>query len=241
MTLVPLVASGRQLHTMRALAVVAAVIPSAACRIDFDELRSADERADANGADTATNRTVGFGEYPGADVSNVTQDAEIQEGMPMVNLGGEEFCSLVGTLGGRARAVVRFDLASVPQGTTVTSASLTLSIVDFGDQVSGAVEVAPLLESWTELDVSWNQRDSSRGWMGPGGTLGPAAGSVVVGSTTLAVTLPVPWIQGWIDDPTSNFGLVVRAVDNTDTHYHFGASEALSPDARPKLVLQLRD
>ncbi len=68
------------------------------------------------------------------------------------------------------RALIAFDLSSLPADATVDDATETLTIsnndVDFG--VTATIKVYRLKLSWTEAGVTWNSRNGTNNWSSPG-------------------------------------------------------------------------
>ncbi|MCC6446210.1 MAG: DNRLRE domain-containing protein [Armatimonadetes bacterium] len=147
---------------------------------------------------------------------------------------------------GDERILLRFDLASVPPAAAVQSASLELYLAQL---VSGAglasLEVYALAESWHETECSWQNRASGQPWQTPGGSLGTLLGTVAgnaIGAKQLASGALREAVQGWVSDPDSNHGLLVKAPadDEASTPYTnmlFRPGEYSGTAQRPKLAL----
>jgi hypothetical protein len=108
------------------------------------------------------------------------------------------------------------------------------------------VDVRLLGSSWNEATLTWNNQ--------PGGaynpTTTPPSGSVVATSPSILDT--GVWVdfdltdvlQGWLDDPTSNYGLrltqtsSVRDAGNAAVFPTFASSEHATESFRPQLLVQ---
>jgi len=90
------------------------------------------------------------------------------------------------------RALVGFDVSSIPSCATVTAADLQLTIVSRGSS-SRNYNVHRLTESWTEGGVSWNLRDGLAPWTSMGGRFSeiPTA-SAATGRWRMSRS-PIPW------------------------------------------------
>ncbi len=208
-----------------------------ACRINFDPL----------GDGGATPLTITFGERPTSQRKNVTTDARLEQAQPVRDYGGGEDLSVASFVGSGEHAVLRFDLSSLPAGTLVVAARLSLTRLDYGDETLGTVVLSLVGESWQEgtgtgtngTGVSWSTRDGTQPWATAGGTSLPP---VVTFMPSLAsvVALDPASIQRWVDEPTTNAGFLFAMASN-DTHLHFHASESplVGMMARPELALDI--
>ena len=155
------------------------------------------------------------------------------------NARGELFAGRVG--GNQSfslrRAVMAFDFSTIPAGSTVTAASLDLSVsrsrggsanmtlqrltADWGEGTSsGAGQGSPA----TTNDATWTQRFfPSTAWTAPGGDFVSTASATTLvtglGSFNWSAAGMVTDVQGWLDAPASNFGWILRGdetgVDRT--------------------------
>ena len=132
------------------------------------------------------------------------------------------------------RSVLRFDLSSVPPGTPVTAASLGLYVTNTGNTST----VYPLTRNWSETGATWNSP-----WEDPGaddvpddrsgtsmGTFNPN------GNGLRTTTLNTSVVQGWINDPATNFGVVF--VPNGGNNWQATSREGTF-NQRPRLTLTL--
>jgi hypothetical protein len=107
--------------------------------------------------------------------------ASLRSGQGFMNFGTSQQL-LVGLVGGndRMRAALSFPLPGLPEGATITSASLELTTDDqAGAGNLGPVELRALDGTPEEGSVTWNQRASGQPWLNPGGDLvGPVLSSV---------------------------------------------------------------
>jgi glucose/arabinose dehydrogenase len=163
-------------------------------------------------------------------------DTFINAGLPGNNAGANGWFD-AGTdgTGGIRRGLLRFDLSSIPAGSTVTSASLQLTVVKIpaGGPVSSTFDLFRLLASWNEGkkggnsggtatsgEATWTARmQGTANWTAPGAKSDAAAAasaSTVVGASPNA---KYAWsgsglvadAQSWIDNPSSNFGWLLTS------------------------------
>lgn len=143
-----------------------------------------------------------------------------------------------------SRALVRFNLSSLPSGVVVTSATveLTASVVA-GDvqNIAQAHFLHRLTLGWTEAGAGWTETGGSF-WENAGGDFDPVADASVpiagVGTYTFASTAGlVGTVQQWATNAAANFGWALRseAEDAGKSGRRFNTRETAS--GRPKLVV----
>ena len=204
---------------------------------------------------------------PAARGDEVTLDAardntliETTDGSRSNGMGDGIFAGRVGPMGGGTfrRAVLAFDVSSIPAGSTVTNVSLTLRVVM---TQPGTSSVSPhrVLADWgegtsesaggagapsTPGDATWlHTFYDDEFWSEDGGDFSDtASASLDVGSTG-SYTWPstpamIADVQQWVDDPAGNFGWVLIG-NEVDLHSvkKFASREWDSASQRPRLVI----
>lgn len=163
--------------------------------------------------------------------------------------------------GGARRAVVAFDLrGQIPRGSTVTGARLVLNM---SRTISGAamVDAHRVTQAWGEGasvagsgggggglaqagDATWlHTFFPNQTWNVAGGDFAAAASSSTsvasLGSYTWGSTAAmVSDVQGWVNDPATNFGWLLK--DQTETvnaAKRFSTREDFNPATHPRLVI----
>lgn len=159
------------------------------------------------------------------------------------------------------RATFAFDLASIPAGSFVTSASLELTSTG---GTSGSVVTQSLhriLASWTEGtsvaggsqgggaasttgDATWIHRSyATTTWTSAGGDYAASATASFGVGVPAAYVVPtssalVADVQGWIAQPSSNHGWLLRSPETTNgTVKMFASREATTSTQRPRLTI----
>ena len=159
------------------------------------------------------------------------------------------------------RALLRFDLAAVPPGSVVASATLTLTM-DRSAVGPRAVAVHRLLAGWGEAgsraaeregkgaptqpgDATWTHRSfSGTTWQTLGGDFaeGSSAHATVAAPGRYAWTASqlAADVQSWLEDPATNFGWILLADESERRAAKRFASRS-HPDAelRPTLTIEL--
>jgi endonuclease/exonuclease/phosphatase family metal-dependent hydrolase len=75
------------------------------------------------------------------------------------------------------RALLKFDTQNlIPAGTNVTSALLTLTVKSGGTDAARTITAYQGTTSWTETEMTWNQRRVGQAWLSAGGDLGTNLG-----------------------------------------------------------------
>jgi hypothetical protein len=162
----------------------------------------------------------------------------------------------------KRRGVMQFNVSAIPAFSFINSASLTLTCSQ-SNANSGTFEVHKLLASWGEGstsfafsgngspandgDATWDDRFYNADpnqvihWTNLGGDFAPA----ISASTTVGFSGTYTWsgsglsndVQSWIDDPSNNFGLLLKADEvGTQNAKKFFSRE--SSTGAPVLAIQ---
>ena len=174
------------------------------------------------------------------------RDAYIQAGNATTNYGAIERMRVTGYADGGAtnvqRGLVRFDLSSIPTGTTITSAKLWLYSYDATSSQgsSGYYGAYPLTRDWTETGATWNSAGGAI-WTTPGGDFGSTADGTVAKQTGSGVWYVIDLtsrIQQCINSSCNNYGWVIKLTDeNLHSQDSFYQSDTSNASYRPKLVI----
>ncbi len=158
------------------------------------------------------------------------------------------------------RALLHFDLSGIPDGATIQSVSLRLTM---DKTISGARDVSlhRATRDWgegsshasgqegggapaTPGDATWTFNFfSSSMWTLAGGDFvgSPSATTSVAGNGNYTWTGPglVADLQAWVDDPAQNFGWLLKHDDETSsaTAKRFGSRQETQSSKRPELTV----
>jgi glucose/arabinose dehydrogenase/PKD repeat protein len=166
-------------------------------------------------------------------------DAGLSELAPNTNSGSATSLKVDGDDpdpgGGDLYAALRWDLSSLPAGATVSSANITLNISNPSPQTYGAYE---LKKSWNEGQLTWNQAATGTPWATAGAKGTTDRGSQIASVTPANIapytfTIPASVVQGWLNAPSSNNGILLANTTNFDG-FVFDTKEGASA---PKLTL----
>ena len=204
-----------------------------------------------------------------ADVVSLqpVQDATIYEEGELGNGIGDRFFIGRTNLGVDRRALIQFDLSSIPQGSTINSADLTIttiiqppgapSPIDINaHRVTGSWQEGPTDGSQNENgaggagsdavigDVTWEDRNYQvTSWNLSGGDYVPTPSATVshgpiVGSYTLSGTGMVTDVQAWLDGAAANDGWILIGNELLNKSARGAASrEATTQANRPALMV----
>lgn len=194
-----------------------------------------------------------------AETTNISAvaDTTLHEFAPDFNYGGGQSITAGGrNMGGRARALLRFDIASrLPAGAVVNSATLTLTAINMVNGAGSTFDLHRVLGAWGEGagsdtsgstagagEATWNDRLApDTAWTSPGGDYaGTSSASKAIGdlgSYTFASPGLAADVQLWLDNPAANFGWLLRSQSETTggTIRRFGARTHLS--SPPQLLI----
>jgi len=191
------------------------------------------------------------------DLSSTKDNTLIETPVGNSNGAGDGiYIGRVGTNGGntRRRGVVAFDLSSIPAGSTINSAALTLQMVQSNDVTSRIVSVFRLNANWGEAgssgsgsggiadigDATWLYRFyNTQTWGTAGGDFDPMASAslLVANEGTYQWTGPdlAADVQSWVVNPATNFGWLLKDNEATPfTARKYSSREGVTP---PRLTV----
>lgn len=163
--------------------------------------------------------------------------------------------------GALRRAIFAFPVAdSIPSGATIVSAALTLYM---SKTIAGPVEntLHRVLTDWGEGDSDAPEQEGAGApaqpgdatwihttfdtdfWTNPGGDFvsAPSAGQTVAGNGfyTWSDSAMVADVQGWLDEPGTNFGWILRGGETSPpSAKRFNSRTHENPDRQPTLEIE---
>ena len=186
--------------------------------------------------------TVSFqdGTAPTTNYSG-TQDTKIVEDHPISFYGDDPHLEVDG-LSDKA-VLLKWDLSSLPAGSTVESAAITVQITD---ESGDTYEVYEMKRDWVESETHWLQYRNGQNWQAQGanGTLDRGSDvlgrlqAASIGATSIALNETAETlIQQWIDNPATNYGVILLDYDDASSNgVDFDSREVDDADRRPKLT-----
>jgi hypothetical protein len=176
---------------------------------------------------------------------NSVADAGLTQQSPNTNSGAATSLKADGDdpdrTGSDVYAAVRWDLSSVPADAKVSSATVTLNISNHANdtgtpQTYGAF---PINKPWNENQVTWNQAATGTPWTSAGARDYVADRGLQIADVTptafgaYTFTVPASMVQGWLNNPSSNNGILLAQSGNADG-FIFDSREGTTP---PKLTV----
>jgi large repetitive protein len=200
-----------------------------------------------------------YGGGTGSATLTPVADAILNEALPAINYGAAGLISLEAAANA-LRPVLRFDLSAYA-GYVITSASLALTRND-AQPSDVTVDVHKITSDWTEgtgtvanwanntntipptgtsSNVSWSNRTGTTAWTSSGGDYNVTA-SATQSNMNTAITGLGTLVQDWIDNPLSNYGMLIKGQTESGTNgaterYDFFSRENGTPSNRPQLTI----
>ncbi|MCC6443834.1 MAG: DNRLRE domain-containing protein [Armatimonadetes bacterium] len=133
---------------------------------------------------------------------------------------------------GEKRALLKFDVSSIPSGSTVTAATLQLYVTS-GKTNSVTLSTYKITASWQEGTVTWNNAPASE-------TTAQSSASVSSGDVNTWKSWNLQTlVQGWVNGSVTNHGVLLKASGGSPPHNASFHSSNYTGDTtkRPKLVV----
>lgn len=147
--------------------------------------------------------------------------------------------------------LMKIDVTSLPPGTIIEEAVLTLYQVECPPHNINA-DVYEVLKSWVVSQATWRKANATQNWTvagcaGPGTDraaeltdrqqLFPACCQGEEYPTNFDIT---PLVQKWVNNPASNYGIVIEGSGGVSAYYKFASADSRSVSNRPKLTIRYR-
>jgi len=176
---------------------------------------------------------------PGA----VGEDAWLDRGNPTLNYGADPTMILDGR-NPQGRAVLRFDLSTVPAGVVIDNATLSL-YQSAGIGSSFVATVYAITAAWDESQVTWDDRLTGTPWGSAGGDYNPhAIDQRTLDNTPSWRTWNVTQLVDlWHRGSLPNYGLILHTPNfgGADSDKTFYTSDySVDPSLRPRLDISYR-
>jgi len=135
------------------------------------------------------------------------------------------------------RQLHRFDVSSIPAGSTVNSATIYFYAYNVTGGTPG-VSCYRVLTHWDEMQATWNNRLTGTAWGAAGLQSGVDYNATAIGAATVSAPGWVSYsitstVQGWVNGSYVNEGVVYR--ETSAGHCYTYMSEYATASSRPKL------
>lgn len=171
-----------------------------------------------------------------------TRDTKLKVDDPNRRFGGDPDLEVDGSPD--YGALLAWDISSVPTGATVLSASMRLSVFDPSNDT---YEVYAMNRPWSESEATWREASDGIDWQSEGAAGRADADDRVLGllrnpgTGNTAIPLNengLAVVQGWVDNPASNFGFLIQDYDRGNDGIDFHSREASDESDRPRLEIE---
>jgi len=137
--------------------------------------------------------------------------------------------------------LIRFDLSVLPPQAIPYEATMELYFWDRSVEHYLEATGYEVLQAWDEDEATWRQAMDGVDWKVPGAYGGEDVAQTAICERTLLD--PGYWysfdvsdlVRGWVGDPGSNHGLLLRSVGMVRSGYRFYSSDNREASYRPKL------
>jgi RHS repeat-associated protein len=161
------------------------------------------------------------------DDANV-KDTTAVSGYPDTNTSTKTWVVAGTNANGQNRAYLWFNLPAIYSGASIQSASLDVYQYLTETNTDTVIDAHRIVQAWTDTTLTWNNKpdyaptalssktDTATGWWAFDATSA---------------------VKGWYDGKLSNYGLMLKARDETTNRRAFYSSENADPKANPKLTI----
>jgi len=166
------------------------------------------------------------------------------------NAGSESnFLRLYPNLSNCQSALMRFDLAMLPAGSTIVTATLDIYIQGRNNNNSLLADVYRVLRNWDPASATWNRANATSNWQSAG-VNGALDRSFTSEGLLWLDQVPDTWVSVdltglvhyWVNNPSQNYGLVFLGRAGGGVQYVLRSSDYPVSKAytRPKLTIFYR-
>jgi RHS repeat-associated protein len=182
--------------------------------------------------------------------NSYVEDTNLRSGFP-TQTGGNDLELGAGFAAGSnnvIRSLLKFDLSSIPGGTTILSSSVNLWLSSASSDTPINISLYKVTKDWIENQASWNyaKTSPSTAWTNKGGdfqstrlaTLSDVTEPVDL-SFNMKWDIPTSVITDWKNNPSTNYGFLIKSdSEGTNTYKKFFSSEnTIDEKYHPLLVV----
>ncbi|WP_342544248.1 DNRLRE domain-containing protein [Lysinibacillus sp. FSL W7-1291] len=177
-------------------------------------------------------------------------DTTIRKKFPTQTGGNDtELATGTATDGNIVRSLLKFDVTPIPEKSVIMSADVSLYLSSTNDSSPINLSMHAMKRSWDENTATWNNYSTAGGWTTVGGDYNTTPLSTVTGVSSVPSnveegikrwSIPTSMVSGWLYNPESNLGLLLKSTsESTMIYKKFISSESTTnPLAyKPKLVV----
>jgi hypothetical protein len=141
------------------------------------------------------------------------------------------------------RALIRFDLSSIPTTTPISKATLSLFEKDQPRPGRSSIRVFKVNKAWDENSATWTLAKSGQKWVKAGGDYSTPAETTYSYSYSDEIWHNIDIttaIKGFVKSPETNFGLMLYMIPAMYTVRYISAN-GTDISLRPKLTIETAD
>jgi alkaline phosphatase len=144
-------------------------------------------------------------------------------------------------------ALIRWDLSSIPAGSSITSASMMFYLPDANDPSASTFTFYPLRRDWSETNATWNAADAGMPWGAAGAqdtasdrtdtalATTPTGGTVPTTLTAQLNDYGVAQIERWVRGVDPNYGFAIQNYSDAQSDgFRFNSFNSAAP---PRLLV----
>lgn len=156
--------------------------------------------------------------------------------MPTTGHGSDTYMRFGGYAGtSENRLYIQFDLSGLAGMTAVETARIEIYMNSQNGFIYGYnYGVYPVTAAWSEAGVTWNNQPACAAT--PVYTISGNDWQADIGQWKVIPDL-AGLVQSWLDDPSSNFGVVIKPTGGFYGYVQFWTSDYGTANMRPKLVV----
>jgi len=136
------------------------------------------------------------------------------------NFGSATVLYIRPTAGIDKRALIKFDLSSIPAGSQILAAILYV-YNDQGDNY--LVNILEVTSPWSEMTTTWDTQPSAD----PGTPVGSF--TLTSATCTRGAFVGNAMVQSWVDNPASNYGIMLYPPNGAGDVWFFSREGAQAP------------
>jgi hypothetical protein len=140
--------------------------------------------------------------------------------------------------------LLRFDIGSIPPGSTINNATLRLFAYYRDQNETLDIEVYRMLRPWVDTEANWDRAAVGKPWGLPGvndtmtdRAADPSAAQAVSALSTWYELDITQLVSDWVANPQTNHGVILRGLGYISLVYHFGSANHPTISLRPQLVI----
>jgi hypothetical protein len=139
--------------------------------------------------------------------------------------------------------LISWDVSSIAVGSTVQTAAITLNVTG---KSKNSYPVYAVKKAWSETDATWLRANQSTTWTMVGAQdvtdfdvvpIGTLNGTMKGLATITLNAERLELVQSWIDDPSTNFGIIIQNYNTATDELTISSREAKNASTRPKLTI----